>query len=435
MGIISQIIARARMSIFTNFIHDNKGNLAIFAALVIPVVLMTVGMVYDLQQLTKARAIAQAGADNMALMAAIAVENREAHRYKDETWYEFKDIGGGKDFTHTMQGKVSYDLVDPDNPYNRDEDGDGLPDVDDPRLMAKVKVRGNYKPAFLNIIGKDNISFSVESEVTYKVSHTQPASIGLILDNSGSMAFDEAGGEQRLDRLKSIVHSFMTDLENQTQSRPGDPRTLRTGMMAFSMPYSQCSRDMTRLHDVFFNCQYGVKKPVRYTDRYGIFKNSRTPMRWGAVPKSKIDKMVSAGGTEPAGALWKMNQWLWREGAAHKREGQSGDVLKFLVLMTDGQLSGADQVSRSLKHCRTLKKNGVVIFTIGYALTPGRATVGGNPTRYWISQQKVKNAQDFLRACASDESKYIQAASGDALSSAFRIIGQEITSEVIRVKK
>ena len=63
---------------------------------------------------------------------------------------------------------------------------------DDNAKEARVTVSGKTVPTFIQLLGQQNLAFSSEAVVSYlDIDDKHPASITLVLDNSGSMAWDD----------------------------------------------------------------------------------------------------------------------------------------------------------------------------------------------------------------------------------------------------
>lgn len=153
-----------------------------------------------------------------------------------------------------------------------------------------------------------------------------PASIVLVMDNSGSMHFDDQplldgiapnNAVVRIDGLKSSAKAFMAQLDSLVGPQvasPDVPRVLRTGMITFDS-----------------------------SDRVDA------PMEWGVVGDDVIDNMQPRGGTNSSVPLDRAAKWLsgnsnTDEPKVHEDENPHASPLKYLILMTDGRnTSGTEQ--------------------------------------------------------------------------------------------
>jgi len=272
------------------------------------------GAAMDFAMLSSADARAQTISDTTALAAAIYVKNNEVvptDREKGlvgmysaaELGYSFKNwvIQNGE---KAPTVNVTYDNV---------------------AREATVVVEGYTRPTLVQILGFDDLAFKAETVVKYYEKDIQdPASVVMVLDNSGSMHFDDipvdsvtkaspVDGVRRMDGLKVAAKSFTDILESAVGPQPNDGSVdlvLRTGMMAF---------DSTIVRTV--------------------------PMDWGYIPDSEFDAMTPLAATNSAPPLTVAKSWLTvTEPTIHEANLPGKTPLKYLILMTDGKNTvGAEQ--------------------------------------------------------------------------------------------
>lgn len=296
--------------ILNRFKRDESGVAALSWALSLTAIIGAMGAALDFAMLTSADSRSQTIADTTALTAAIYVKNFEElpSNRKDgligeytakELGYDYRNwvIDGAEGVTVN----VTYDNV---------------------KREATATVQGYTNPTLMQILGFNELKFHAQTVVKYYEKDIQdPASVVLILDNSGSMAFNDlpidADGnspteaERRMDGLQRGAKNFMKILDDnvgpQLESN-AEPRVLRTGMMAFD----------------------------------GQIISSRTrQMNWGVIDDSHIDSMTPAYSTNTAPPLTIANTWLnVNEPVVHEVENPGKTPLKFVILMTDGKNSG-----------------------------------------------------------------------------------------------
>lgn len=433
---------------FARFLKDTAGSMALVWGVIGVGVVMTVGAAYDVSQVSKAKAIAQMAADNMALTASIAVDKDNDDRYAEGQAYSYRNLGGPKeDFTDSMHGTVEYDV---------DDDGDG-----ESNLLARATVSGTYSPAFVSALGVQEIPFSAVSDVAYAQREGTPASIFFAVDNSGSMGWLDAGGANKLSALKDSMRNFMTTLQTINNDQNN---VFRTALW----PYSQ---------------DYDRRRP--YISDDGIITNKDVPPGWGGLTNGEITRMHTQYGTDSSGSLEAAAAAFALEDAVHLSENGEDDPIKFMIFMSDGANNpkqervcgpateywldtwrGLNRVyfreyrwfdrwvihhpeedgpypqytrcswqttyssdERSLEACTQMKSAGVTVYTIGYHL------VAGWNSGYYTYQSEVDRAQALLASCASDADHYILASDANDLNTALTAIGQEVMIEVIRVKR
>lgn len=405
------LISRARKKLDKTralYVSREEGSVATMFGVSILVLLLLTGAVIDINRLYTAKSHAQNMGDNIGLMATIYVSNNDgppsnsSEGFMNDQWYDHKerglDFGTVADSDISVKFKVTYD------------------DVNE---QAVVSTRSVVKPMFGSMFGASEVNIETNSTIKYaKKEFSNPASVFLVMDNSGSMAFDDlpkawangprpVGAKARIDGMKTSVKDFVGHLETVIAPDPDDPsiKYLRMGMTAFN----------------------------------SNIINSRTVRPfWGTLSNNQIDRMVADGGTVPTVALRRVRNWMRNEGRAHSRMNGSETPLKYVVLMTDGSNSNTNADRQSLQACTQMKRDGVEIFTIGYALEPGYFYTGlwgiryRRPT-YYISPSANIRAKEFLRSCASSPDHYILAENADQLKIAFDEIGKQIANEAVRI--
>lgn len=394
--------------ITTKYRKDTDASIATIFGITAPLLLMVVGVAYDTSQITNTKGQAQLMADAIGLNASIFVKNNEGpptnsnEGYMHNQWYDASELGlnfsYGTSNDNTTKFRVTYD------------------DVGE---KAIVEVKSSVEPVFMSAFGRSEVNFTTLSEVKYaKKAHSNPASIFLVLDNSGSMAFDDipqaywnapqpAGAAPRIDGMKASIKSFTEHLSTMIVPDPNEPEVkfLRMAMTAYNT---------------------------------NIINARSVNPQWGTISDQDIDSMEADGGTVPTQALSKVQGWMNGEDSKHKTMNGSDEPLKYVVLMADGANSYANTDSQSLSVCTKLKDKGVEVFTIGFALEPGYFYTGVWGQRYgqasyYISPTVKQKAEKFLKDCASSDGHFLLADDADSLKSAFDKIGAVIVEDAVRI--
>lgn len=281
-------------------------------ALSLTAIIGAMGAAMDFAMLSSADSRSQTIADTTALSAAIYMKNFEQipqDREKglvgeytaNELGYDFKNwVIDGAD---GVSVNVSYDNV---------------------KREATATVIGYTQPTLVQLLGFGKLRFSAQTVVKYYEKDIQdPASIVMVLDNSGSMHFDDIPVDPvtkalpvdaivRMDGLKTSAKNFMANLEDAVgpQTLGGtEPAVLRTGMMAFDS---------------------AIVRTV--------------PMNWGYIADSHFDSMVPLAATNSAPPLTAAKNWLTvTEPPIHDANLPGKTPLKYLVLMTDGKNTVGDE--------------------------------------------------------------------------------------------
>ena len=427
-----------------------------------------IGTSMDYSMASTAGKRAQQVADTVALNGAIFVKNEGYVPMSSE------DAGlPPGTYTATQLDIEFRDFV------NRGSDGVNVNVAyNDTAKEVTVTVSGETNTTFTRVLGKEHVEFSSKAVVSYmEVDNKQPASIALVLDNSGSMRRDDkpmigsegsvntpanelerpADAVPRIDALKTSVKNFRNDLRRRIgkERKVDGQRVLRTGIL----PYNSEIKDWTN--------------------------NAATGMLWGfaGINNNHVDNMQPEGGTNSNPPMAKAKQWLEVEEDKHRAEATRTnksykEPLKFVVFMTDGQnttgnfefvaddttgrwyafksfdgnppqwwVSGRkydsdfeegrlelDSDKETIKSCEAMHADGVEIFTIGYALDVGQ---------YWdpltekpqpVTEKTKAVAYGLLAACASEPANFIKATDGTELNGAFNQIQNSIVEELIRMK-
>lgn len=439
------------------YAYAEDGNFAMIFALGMTVVVGIIGTSMDFTIASSADKKSQQISDAVALNGAIYVKNNgfipkqqgegglpPGNYTAAELGFDFKNwvIGGSAG----VNVNVAYD---------------------DSAKEVTVTVSGETETTFTRVLGKEKLNFESESVVSYLlVEDTHPASIALVLDNSGSMAWDDrlansdgsspSGAIQRLAGLKASVKGFRTDLHDRVGAQTtSDYRVVRMGML----PYSSDTID-----------------------------DAVVDMKWGYINTSDVDNLTASGTTNSSPPMATAKDWMENEDSFHDAEAAAYNKsdydkpLKFAVLMSDGENTvgnwefypndeapvywkqkengywtgvwawGYDPTQHhgytrgdlrrhtdrlTIDSCDDMKDDGVDIFTIGYALEEGhynRRSSYNSKSTYYVNAWTKANAWNLLQSCASSDENFIWAENAERLEAAFDRIQNEIVEEMIRLK-
>lgn len=455
-----------KQPVWQRYREEEKGNVTLVFALCSVVAIGVMGAALDFSTLSSAEARSQSIADQTALAAAIYVKNHNAAPEEGDDGivagtYSAKRLG--YDFEGWVDGgaeNVDIEIV-----------------YDEVALEARVKVTGQTIPTFMQVFGKERLGFEANSTAKFsEVEFYDPATVVMVLDNSGSMAFDDKpliydhsdnswddqeGAQPRIQALRTQATKFMDELHgivgDQTKD---DDKILRTGMLAYN---TQTITARTVLPD------------------------------WKVDPtKASVGNMVASGGTNSAPPLDTARIWMEGEDKIHK-DIHGDDPLKFLIFMTDGVNSddygvtwveeeGTGQWRGYVLECKTrrrsgtycwydedtvesedrpnygynweegkwalnadlysdadctsMKNDGVRIYSIGFGLAEGTYETNGyfgDNRTYTIGDDVRTQAYTLLSGCASEPATFLTAENTDELEEAFEKIGRDIQTEIIRL--
>jgi len=368
---------KKRNSVLSRLKRDESGTMAIAWALGMAVMLGVIAAAVDVAMLSNAKSDAQSIADTTALTAAVYVKTHGRAPKSDG------DDGTNDGLTEGNHSAASLGYQFNNYVINGADGVNIHVDYDDNAKEVVTTVTGKTAPAIMTLLGKSELNFKSQSVVSYlEIDEAFPASIALVLDNSGSMQFDDKlainvhevtheracvtgrngdgkyvrewvwngrrwrqqwqwqsndtcydaphkhgtqapGAKIRLDGLKASVVQFQTDLRARLgEEDDGSRKTVRMGML----PYSSSTID-----------------DDDDDDRAGLYN-----MTWGYLPvgtpggTTGIHGMKADGGTNSSPPMTRAKTWMLAENAFHSAEAirtntQDKDPLKFVVFMTDGQ--------------------------------------------------------------------------------------------------
>lgn len=433
------------------YLSDEDGMFAPMAAICFLTIIIVCGAAVDTVNYHKHTQQSQSITDSVALAAAVYVKNNGSSPDQTENGflhgkaYNIDDLGVASDsfFQKNFSGTVTVNY-------------------DDVGRKAHVTLDGKLPTFFMSVIGYKNVRVKVASQVNYYEKETYPTSVFLVMDNSGSMAWDDkklqgstrpSGAQSRISGLKTAVSDFNTDLHSKISEGLGNESSVS-------------------------NQSYLRMAMIPYAN--GIIQSDKAPPSWKTLPVNKIQGMQAGGGTDSRDALDEAEKWMAKEDNIHRAASKNDDPKKYVIFMSDGA-NNADYVCDwekkkgtsywrkkngnsysymsswykpgkgwqegrrtncryvnnsnidSLETCDALKADDVEIYTIGYALEPGQYYAGSYGSYATISTYAANEAYDFLRACASTEEHFIKAEDASKLKDVFEHIGRQIIKDVIRI--
>ena len=431
-----------------SYVESEEGTFGIMAAVTSLMMVLCVGVAVDVSSAHKSHLKVQALSDSIGLAAAIYIRDNEVapsssnDGFVDGIAYDINDIDHGSR-SSALQGvfTVKYDDV------NR---------------QASVKFTGKMDTSFMSAFNKPVVDIAANSKVNYYTESASPTSVFLVVDNSGSMAWDDKpitssagrrpeGAKTRIEGLRSTSIKFNADLDKTFST--GNSVSNRTYLRMAMVPYAS-----------------------------QIIESLKTPPAWKTLDDRKLEKMTASGGTDSRAPLELAEKWMAKEDNIHFAVSKVKNPKKYVIFMTDGannseqvcdwqdrrrtqlwrrangstyqytrsrrnpgrgwtegQASNCRWVNNSniesLEVCGDLKELGVEIFTIGYALEPGNYYSNfpySNATRT-ISKTTTDEAYGFLESCASSEENFVKAENTEALENAFEKISKKISDDSIRI--
>ncbi|MGI9413367.1 MAG: vWA domain-containing protein [Hyphomicrobiales bacterium] len=316
---------------------------------------ITVGVAVDMAQQSRVHLKLAGTADAIALAAA--------RSYKDT---ETRDTIGDKYLEANLEDEYGPGVTVTGLTVNFD---------DDARLVT-VNLVADVPTILMGIAGIYKTTANIDSTVTYEGQVSEPVSLGLVLDVSGSMNTND-----KIGTLKTAATHLLEKLET------ADPEELyvRTGLVTYF-------------------------SSIRET----------VGMDWGTGHTlAEIPGLWAGGGTKSTSAVNLVGGWLMgntehdHHAAQEVHEGEEFTLHRFMIFMTDGNnnYSSDDVATKAL--CDSIKADGVEIYSVAF-----EAPAGG---------------QALLQYCATDESHYFDADNSEEFLAAFDEIGNRIETALLRI--
>lgn len=301
------------------YFASESGNFSIMFAIGMTTLLVGVGAAVDVNRLHSDRQKAQDFADSISLSAAIFVtQNDRMPRNSHEGFVDGKTYHHGEK-DRNKNGDVSFQVN-----YDMDVNEEIV-----------VEVTGTTSTIFMHVLGHENVTYKATSTAKFKSNTITPNSVALILDNSGSMWFDDRPGTcstgelfcetsaysrpenpiKRIDGLKLAANSFLAQMNDMNlryeESNPEGTRAVRTAMMAYN-------EDNISIREVPFN--------------------------WGILSSGEINAMTPGGGTNSFPSMGKVYDWITGEAAIHEAENGEADPIRYVIWLTDGMNTSGQQI-------------------------------------------------------------------------------------------
>ncbi len=249
-------------------------------------------------------------------------------------------------------------------------------DFDDAAKTVRVTMTADVPTYIMNIAGYDKQTITLTSLVSYEGHVSEPVSLGMVLDVSGSMNWSNKIGTLR---------TAATHLLDKLDAADPDGIYVRTGLTTY----------------------------------YSSIRNTVT-MDWSVDhTRSIIQGLWASGGTRSTAAVSATGGWLIgnSELALHEQqpvhEGEEFNLHRFLIFMTDGDNNYSSDDTLTQAQCDLIKADGIEIYSVAF-----EAPAGG---------------QALLEYCASSEDHYFDAVDSATFLAAFEEIGDRIEEALIKI--
>ncbi len=464
------------------FKNNEDGNIALTFAVSTVAVIGCMGAAMDYSTLSNAEARSQSIADQTALSAAVFVKT-----YGRQPKPAVGTEDGESSESNTPQSDEGY-LDKRFRTYTANELGykfkgwviGGAENVDveisydDINKEARVRVAGKTKPTFMQIFGNKDLEFAAQATAKYAdYDLYDPASVLMVLDNSGSMSFDdkprfydaldlqwkdEEDVRPRIEALIEHSKNFYTKLFAMVGNQENDnKKVLRTGMLAYnSNNLSARSVAMNWSIQSSVNSLNNMvasggtnSAPSLATARSWMAGEDKNHENMHGEKPLKFVVFMSDGLNTTGGSTWieeeGTGQWYGQRCIRYRRNGscrkydydtvESEDKPNFGFNWQEGKWVSSANLN-SLTDCAAMKNEGVKVYTIGFALSEGWYDTNeyfGYEAYEYIDTETRDKAYSFLTQCASEPETFLTAENAEELEEAFERIGNDVATEIIRL--
>lgn len=431
-------------------LSDIRGNMTIFFAVSIFLIILAVGAAIDFSGMTSKKAKLQTYAD-MAVLAAASSGQEDIKALRKIARVSVSTNSGDRSLVTRLKIKKNGDL--------------------------RVNVIGTYKPALMGMLGINGIQIRAISE-SPPVDGSGPMDIAIVIDVTDSMQ------GTKWDAMQNAVSGLVTDLQKAPAgtvraSLIPFARYIRLPMSYENSPWLEKQDSGRECWDVLdeansVNCriegmaeaastvcdEYVYREHCQFTVWAGCMASRVYPwnerQQYGGVKlqgftledwcfdeiqpltadldliKTRLGKLTWGEKTYiPAGLIWGWRSIMPSEPLSESNTSDKQDRKNVLVLMTDGEntasLGGATSdpsypVYNGVYHwgndvnaanaltsklCSGIKNDGIEIFTIALEVT----------------DTKTKS---ILQNCASDVDHYYNAAQASSLGAVFKDISKRL---------
>lgn len=319
--------------------------------------LIAIGVALDMTQKTRLEQKMAGTADAIALAAARAHDDLDNRNNIGQVFLNANvDEGYGPNVSIT-----SYSV-----------------EFDDVEKLVHVNLSAEIPTILMSITGVDKLVTTTSSTVSYTSQVSEPVSLALVLDVSGSMCWND-----KIVTLRTAAARLLGQLDQADR----EDIYVRTGLVTYS----------SGLQDTV-NMDWGV---------------SRT--------RPVVQSLPCNGGTASTPAVSAAGGWLRgnREYSRHEsqpiHDGEDFELHRFMIFMTDGDNNRSSDDRTTKRQCDSIKAAGVEIFSVAFE-APSRG-------------------RDLLEYCASDDDHYFDAGDSDEFLLAFDEIAERIETALVRIVK
>lgn len=410
-----------KMQTLNNLIANRDGNFGILTAILIPVTIATAGVALELTNAMQSKAALQSTVDAATLASATAFMHENENISPEQASKQaldfitddmIKTIDQNEKLSAEEKKTLKEDLLKNSNAAATIED---TPSGKNYKIVANMNYNLQLNP-LISLITSKTVNIGVTSTAVSSLNKGSPLSMYLVLDRSGSMSFKT----DTVDKSKSSC-------ANYTESNWGQSASKVTSSPCYINKIASLKTAVSYLVDTLNKADYSYKLngiPESKLIRTGAIGYSDTTyteqaMDWGTAKSNNYVKAIPAypeGGTNAYTALNKAYTALKKatplEAEKHKENGSSS-FERYIVFMTDGEMSSTLIDTNVRTMCKTAKDDGIKIFSVAFMA----------PTK----------GKSLLQYCASSAENYYDPENVEEIVEAFGEIARKMNDETSRL--
>jgi Flp pilus assembly protein TadG len=394
--------------IVRKLLSDRFGNFGVAAALLIPVVLAAISAGVDYSRLLNDRNQLQQGLDSAAVAAAASLASGHSDPVTIKTYA-----------TNFLLAELSASL----SSAQQTELSSGLAITVTSTAASSlktynVKIKGSFSEkltGFALFLGKTSLPVAAASEAQSQSQSINAVSLYLVLDRSGSMSFVT-------DTVKSATTTCQNYTEDNWAYYPNLPKSkpcYTNKIAALKTAAATLFDELDAIESVDKTNSLVRVGSVSFTD----VMQTETALTWGTTASRSYVNALPAyptGGTDMTDGMAMAYKSLTASAETTAQSAKGNKTFsKFIVLMTDGENTGASSTwkpsldTETQATCDAARTAGVTIYTVGF-MAPA-------------------NGEKLLKSCAGKDANYYSANDMDSLVSAFAAIGQKVSEQTTRI--
>jgi Flp pilus assembly protein TadG len=395
-------------SILKTFAANRRGNLGMVAAITIPILAAGAGVAIDYTRLVNEQRVLQDALDAAAVSAAASMVagHHDSSTVKDYA-ANLVDAAIGDSLTTAEKTELRSNLT----ITVTSTTGTGTKTYDI-KLASRFNVGLSPFSQFLGFSSRPVAAVSA-TESQYAAKNAM--SMYVVLDRSGSMSF-----------VTDTVNSAKTKCQNYTASNWSQYPNLSSTKPCYINKMGALKTAAATLFDALDTLE--AKDTTDTIIRIGgvsFTDTMQTPdaIAWGTTNiRSYVNSLPAypTGGTDMTDGMDQAYQSLkaTSETTAHTAKGNK-TFSKFIVLMTDGENTGASSTwdpaldTETLNTCTSARNAGITIYTVAF-MAPS-------------------NGETLLKSCAGVSSNFYSANDMASLVAAFADIGSKAAEKATRI--